>query len=332
MCLMLDVRTACDSVAMTHDASTGTPPSRLARLQQTLVVTWIFTFLIWMAWSAPRSTWLCLAGALLLVGGHALVLAVELACRVMVGGDDAGSTPRPAELWRAWCLESWLALRVFAWQQPFRWKRCPDTDRSHQGRQAVVMVHGFVCNRGFWLPWMAEFRRRQIPYFTVNLEPVFGSIDDYPVHIEAAIRRAWALTGRAPVLVGHSMGGLAIRAWLVSTPDQSARVQRVVTIGSPHAGTWLARWSRVPNGVQMRRQGRWLDELHRKEQRQRGAAAYAMFTCWYANTDNIVFPVETATLPGADNRLVRGAPHVGLAYEPRILSDVIEQLGHGPDR
>lgn len=323
----------CDSGAMKDDAFPGTAFSRLARLQQTLVITWGLVLLVWVTWSAPRSFGLCVAGGLLLLGGHALILAMELACRVKAGGDEAGTQPRAGELWRAWCHESWLAVRVFAWQQPFRWKCCPDTtEQNHEGGPAVVMVHGFVCNRGFWLPWLTELRRRRIPYVTVNLEPVFGSIDDYIPLLDAAVRKAWALTGQAPVIVGHSMGGLAIRAWLASASDHASRVRRVVTIGSPHAGTWLARWSRVPNGMQMRRHGRWLAELTHREHALRGAAAYSGFTCWYANTDNIVFPVATATLPGADNRLVRGAPHVGLAYEPGILSDVIEQLGHGPDR
>ena len=30
------------------------------------------------------------------------------------------------------------------------------------------------------------------------------------------------------------------------------------------------------------------------------------FTCWYSNSDNIVFPTSVASLPGADNRLAAG--------------------------
>jgi hypothetical protein len=53
---------------------------------------------------------------------------------------------------------------------------------------------------------------------------------------------------------------------------------------------------------------------------------HALFTCWYSNTDNIVFPVSTATLPGADNRLVRGAAHVQMVFLPQIMDATLAML------
>lgn len=314
----------------THDLS-GT--SRLARLQQYLVALWLLALVGWLSLTphVPAS-WL-LAGLAVLTGGHAMVLAVELLLMRLVSAEDPAPRPSVAHLWRAWRQEVWLALRVFAWQQPFRWRNLPDT-ASHActGPQAVVLVHGFVCNRGFWLPWLDQLRRRSIPYVTVSLEPVFGSIDDYVGQIEAAVQRAEKHSDLPPVLVGHSMGGLAIRAWLVSNGGH-ARIDRVVTIGSPHAGTWLARWSRVQNGRQMCPGGDWLRALAQRESAWRPERTYEMFTCWYSNTDNIVFPVSAATLRGADNRLLPGAPHVGLAFEPEVLADVLARLSaKNPDR
>jgi hypothetical protein len=40
----------------------------------------------------------------------------------------------------------------------------------------------------------------------------------------------------------------------------------------------------------------------------------------------VVIPASTATLPGADNRLVRGAAHVELAFEPRVIAHVLDEL------
>ena len=60
----------CDSGAMKDDAFPGTAFSRLARLQQTLVITWGLVLLVWVTWSAPRSFGLCVAGAA--SGGRAL--------------------------------------------------------------------------------------------------------------------------------------------------------------------------------------------------------------------------------------------------------------------
>jgi hypothetical protein len=56
------------------------------------------------------------------------------------------------------------------------------------------------------------------------------------------------------------------------------------------------------------------------------ANRHALFTCWYSNCDNIVFPASTATLAGADNRLVRGAAHVQMAFLPQVMGGTLALL------
>jgi hypothetical protein len=54
------------------------------------------------------------------------------------------------------------------------------------------------------------------------------------------------------------------------------------------------------------------------------------FTCWYSNSDNVVFPVANATLAGADNRLVRGAGHVQLAFMPEVMAATLALIDAAP--
>jgi pimeloyl-ACP methyl ester carboxylesterase len=213
---------------------------------------------------------------------------------------------------------------VFCWRQPFRWREVPDqvaAAPAQPARRGAVFVHGFVCNRGFWTPWLKEMRARGQPFVAVNLEPVFGSIDEYVPIIEQAVRRISEATGLPPVLVCHSMGGLAARAWLHAM-SADTRVHHIITIGSPHHGTWLARFSRLRNGRQMRQQSEWLRQLERGGDEKRNA----VFTCWYSNCDNIAFPASTGTLPGADNRLVRGAAHVDLGFHRRVMAESLARI------
>jgi len=232
---------------------------------------------------------------------------------------------------RAWWQEVSVAPRVFSWRQPFRWRRLPDEDVPlAPGRTAVVFVHGFVCNRGFWLPWMQELQQRGLPYTSVNLEPVFGSIDDYVPLIDDAVRRAHALTGQPPMLVCHSMGGLAARAWLEAVLGARQRVSRIVTMGTPHHGTWLAQFGRVDNGRQMRIDGEWLCSLRAREAATPPITRFERFVCWYSNADNIVFPATTATLPGADNRHLPGVSHVAMAFHPRVMRETLALLTEPP--
>lgn len=308
--------------------------SRLARLQQWAVFMALAAALGWGVVVWPQSPAASMAGVALLLGGYVVVLALELVAVAWVHRSDPAPRPRWAELAAAWWQEVRVAPRVFAWRQPFWWRHWPDSEVTPGKPRvsdvgAVVLIHGFVCNRGLWHPWMRELHRLGVPYVSVNLEPVFGSIDGYVPLVEAAVRRAEALAGRAPRLVCHSMGGLAARAWLAADAGNPARVQQVLTIGTPHHGTWLGQFSHLPNGRQMSLNNPWLQALTNAEALHTPTATYHQFICWYSNTDNIVFPASTATLPGADNRLVPGAAHVAMAFHPRVMRESLAILASG---
>ena len=160
----------------------------------------------------------------------------------------------------------------------------------------------------------------------MNLEPPFASIDDMTPAIDAAVERLFQATGRAPIIVTHSMGGLATRAWLARSPAHAARIAHVVTIGTPHAGTWLARWGLTTNARQMRPGSRWLEALSAKEATLREAGAHVDFTCFHGHADNIVFPPSLAVLAGSTVRHVSATPHVAMAYHPVVVAEVARLL------
>ncbi len=170
------------------------------------------------------------------------------------------------------------------------------------------------------MPWLEQLNTDGRAFVAVNLEPVFTGIDDYVNLLEDAVLKVERSTGRPPLLVCHSMGGLVARAWLRRT--DLARVERVVTIGTPHNGTWYARFSRVCNGPEMDPNGPWMAQLNGAWTPQLAAR----FTCWYSNCDNIVQPPLAATLPGADNRLVQGAAHIELAFRTEVMQGTLAML------
>jgi pimeloyl-ACP methyl ester carboxylesterase len=296
----------------------------LARLQQLITISALAAAIAWLVFFWKSSVLLALAGSVLLVLGYSGVLAMEFVALRIVNRDDPAPRPSWKELAGAWLAETLTAPGVFCWRQPFRSRAVPDqlTPQTQlQGRRGVVFVHGFFCNRGFWTPWLKQLQGRGHAFVALNLEPPFASIDDYVPLIEDAVRRVTAVSGMAPLLVCHSMGGLAVRAWLQAMQAQ-ARVHHVVTLGTPHRGTWLAHFSRVANGRQMQLLSPWRQQLDLglPEHRQ------SLFTCWYSNCDNIVFPSSTATLSGADNRLVTGAAHVQLAFLPEVMRETLAML------
>ena len=171
---------------------------------------------------------------------------------------------------------------------------------------------------------MRRLRRRGVPFVAVNLGSVFGSIDESVRQIEDAVWRVERATGVPPLLVGHSMGGLAIRAWL-RTQAQDDRVRGVITLGTPHQGTWLGRWSLATNGRQMRPGSAWLQALAQAEPPSRAR----LFLCGYSHCDNIVFPASNACLPGARAWHIAGAAHVEMLDRPEVFDRLLMALRHG---
>ena len=298
--------------------------STLARLQQATTLSLLASAAAWLAWHWGDSPLVAVAGFFAIAMSYSLVLAAEFVALKFAGGGDGVPQPTWSELARAWLSETAAAPRVFCWRQPFRWRAIPDMLEPPGGqsaRRGVVLIHGFVCNRGFWNPWMLRLRAMGHPFVAVNLEPVFGSIDAYVPIIEDAVQRVTQANGLPPVLVCHSMGGLAARAWL-RAHSASDRVHHVITIGSPHHGTWLAQFSHLENGRQLKFGGPWIRQLEQCAE----AAPEGRFTCWYSNCDNIVFPASTATLPGAHNHLVRGVAHVQLGFHPQVMDESLAKL------
>ena len=113
------------------------------------------------------------------------------------------------------------APRVFLWRQPFRWRSEPD-HLPASARRAGAASSSFTASSAIavcGIGGCAGLRQPTFPVVAVSLEPVFGSIDDYRQTIADAVRRLEQATGLAPVIVAHSMGGLAARAWLAAQPE-----------------------------------------------------------------------------------------------------------------
>lgn len=186
----------------------------------------------------------------------------------------------------------------------------------------VLMLHGFGANSGFWLPLSRRLRKAGISHATVDLEPVLGSIDDYADLIDARATMLCQATGASELIViGHSMGGLAARAWM--RRHGSARVAQLITLGTPHFGSWLASYGSGINAGQMvppgDDAGAWLNQLATSET----PAMRARVLSIWSRHDNIVSPQDAALLPGATHVALDLVGHVALGFDPAVLDRVM---------
>ncbi|RZJ09097.1 MAG: permease [Rubrivivax sp.] len=248
------------------------------------------------------------------------VLTLGLHAAILAGGFlQLRWVNRPAPSWvqllRAWAQEVVSSELAFSWRQP--WREWAEPDHLPAGAtRGVLLVHGFSCNRARWNGWMRRLRRNGVAFVAPTLEPAFGSIEAYAEQIEAGVRQLLGLTGHMPVLVAHSMGGLALRAWWRKYGATHDAPPHVITLGSPHQGTRMAAFGYGANTQQMRLDNSWLGEL----------PPLPNADCFWTPCDQIVNPAERAMLAGARMHRLDGVGHMGLVHSAEAWEFVQEAL------
>ncbi len=224
--------------------------------------------------------------------------------------------------WRAIAGESWAIYRLFIWSMPWVWPASQlRTPKAAASRVPVLLIHGYCCNYGVWRDVAARLQALGHTVLAINLEPLFCSIDDYAPQVEQAVAQLRAQTGQQRVaLVGHSMGGLVIRAWMRAYGDTQVAV--AVTLGSPHQGTQITPHAKLPNARQMVRANDWLQALQESESPQRRALLRIALT----EQDAIVFPQSAQTLPGVDTQVFSRMGHLQLCTDARVFTWMRKQL------
>lgn len=192
------------------------------------------------------------------------------------------------------------------------------------GRQPVLLVHGLACNRANWFWFKRQMRNRGFRVYTMDCTPFISRIGRYAVQVRDAVDEVLVATGSQQlVLVGHSQGGLAIRGYLDQFGDD--KVSRIVTLGTPHHGTWFASLGVGPNVVDLRERSEWLQSLSQHE-RARGERIYRKFTCLFTYHDNLVAPQLNAVLSGSKAIALSGIGHLSLALSPAVVDHVAREV------
>jgi triacylglycerol lipase len=269
-------------------------------------------------WTPQQVAGLALAG---FFGGRWFVVGLTFA--LMLQG--RGAVPVELRIGPFGALRMMLAeylgfVVLFSVIQPFEsfWMGPDRLAQPAARRLPLLLIHGYQCNRGFWFWLRPRLEAAGWIVATHSLEPVFSDIDAYAEGIARRIDEVLAATGAPKViLVGHSMGGLASRAYL--RRHGTDKIARLITLGSPHHGTLLARLGLGPNASQMRIGSPWLSALTAPLP----PGSVSIYSCH----DNYVFPQQACSaLEGATNVAIGGVSHLGMAFSPRVLANLMEAL------
>ncbi len=224
---------------------------------------------------------------------------------------------RPSVLayFRAFWPEWWASVRTWA-AYPLAMlpvRSWPSFDA--RGGAPIVLVHGYMMNRASMFAMRRALVRngyRNVLY--VEPRPNMAALERQAEMFAGEVRRVSAWADNAPVtVIAHSQGGIIARVAIARHADLP--VALVVSIGSPHAGTVMARPMTSPNGVQMRLGSAFLKDL---------PPPRVPFVSIYSNLDNIAFPKETSQF-GRSIEL-RGLGHHALCVSSEVVQHVLAEL------
>lgn len=190
----------------------------------------------------------------------------------------------------------------------------------------VIMVHGYVHNRSAFLAMSRSLRRAGLPYVhTMNYNPLAADLPALAQRLGGEVQRVLEATGATRVqIVGHSMGGIVARAY-VQLFGGEEHVDTVVTLGSPHRGTYSAHLGVGPAARQLKPGSAFLRTL--EETARPGPVRWV---CFYSDLDAMVIPSSSAKLVHPALRAVnvktRDTGHLSLLMNGEVLRGVTAHL------
>ena len=271
-------------------------------------------------------SWGTIVGAGL--GAVLVAIAIAVGLTYAVAGTQARSVPaahraRVGSRLLAVLREFLAHVAVFTALMPFErlWVRDRVQRGAGSGTAPVLLVHGYLLNGAAWWRFARLVEREGFRAHTVTVGPPLGSIDAMVASLARRIEEICAAAGTPQVhLVAHSMGGLVCRAYLRA--HGAGRVARLVTIGSPHHGTAVARLGIGRCAREMTPGSPWLAALAESER----GAPHPLTVALFSYYDNYITPPESSMLPWARNEALPALGHVEMYFSRRVAARVCAAL------
>ncbi len=187
----------------------------------------------------------------------------------------------------------------------------------------VVLVHG-IFSSGNDMERLARHLRSQArEVFQPSLMPNGGHAPIEDLARQLAQFVGEKIGARRFDLIGFSMGGL-ISCFYLQRLGGLAKVNRFITMATPHHGTHMARLGGLPGWVQMRPGSEFLRDLASDADALRAVK----FTSLYTPLDAIIVPARSSEMPQARNVRVWAVIHPSFILERRCIRAVAEVLSN----
>ena len=191
------------------------------------------------------------------------------------------------------------------------------------GDRPLVFIHGLGGRPGNFLGLKTYFASRgRTRSYVVDFGNA-ASIEVMAEHlasvIDEIIRCNDLADGATIDLVAHSMGGLVGRL-LLDEERYRERVANLVTLGTPHRGSHLARLAATRSVLDLRPGSAVLQTLD--EQNFWGEEDTPDLTAFWSRSDTVVLPAESARFEQGQSIEIVGSTHYGYLIDPEVWREV----------
>jgi len=199
----------------------------------------------------------------------------------------------------------------------------PPPPPPRRGRPVVVFVHGLFQDGAVSF---GELRRRLeangCECYAPTLTPsdARDGLDRLALQLKAQLDARYG-PGERISLVGFSMGGLIARYYLQELGG-AARCDQLVTVSTPHHGTWSA-WCYPGKGArQMHPGSAFLRRLQETEDRLGGMRLVS----YRSPFDPVILPSDSPVWDRAENRGFPGYVHTRVTRSEPLVRELVERL------
>jgi pimeloyl-ACP methyl ester carboxylesterase len=204
----------------------------------------------------------------------------------------------------------------------------PATTSPDRAGTPILLVHGMVDNRSVFTVLRRALRKHGFNRVRAMNYSVFTSdVRAAAAQLGRQIEALCADTGYERIhIVGHSMGGIVAR-YYVQRLGGADRVHTLVTLGSPHSGTQLARLAPLPLARQLRPNSEIMKELA-----EPAPGCPTRFVAVWSDLDQLMVPTHSGRIDHqdliADNICVTGIGHMSLPVDRRVAQEVAAALAY----
>lgn len=178
--------------------------------------------------------------------------------------------------------------------------------------KTVLLLHGLSDTQAIFNRMATHLRQAGYAVFSLDFQPANASLGLEPLADQVADYISNHLPAPTPLdVVGFSMGGIVGR-YYVQRLGGMQRVQRLITVASPHQGTLSAYTSPRLGSVQMRPNSSFLQELNEDI----AILEQLNFTSIWTPLDLMILPAHSSQIAVGKNVQIPILTHTGMVTHP----------------